>query len=129
MPPTNLLLLLAALAPAADAGPAVELNRDVRPILADACFACHGPAQPTRNGGTRLDRGAQAKRVVIPDEPGKSELFRRISSAEASERMPRAGHAVKLTGRQIGLVKRWIEQGAKWQARWAFARPARQDGP
>jgi hypothetical protein len=129
MPPTSLLLLLSALAPAADAGPAVEFSRDVRPVLADACFACHGPDKARRKSGLRLDLEAEAKRVVVPGKPDESELFRRISSDEASERMPPARHPVKLTTRQIDLVKRWIEQGAKWQAHWAFVPPARPDVP
>ena len=129
MPPTNLLLLLllSILAPAADAGPAVEFNRDVRPILADACFACHGPDKAKRKAGLRLDR--EAKDVVIPGQPDASELFRRISSADPNERMPPAKHPVKLTTRQIDLIKRWIEQGAKWQAHWAFVPPTRPDVP
>jgi hypothetical protein len=110
MPPTNLLLLFSVLAPAADAGPAVEFNHDVRPILADACFACHGPDKAQRKAGLRLD--LEANRVVIPGRPDESELFRRISSPEADQRMPPAKHPVKLTTRQLDLVKRWIEQGA-----------------
>jgi hypothetical protein len=129
MPSINLLLLLSVLAPAADAGSNVEFNRDVRPILSDVCFACHGPDKAKRKGGLRLDLESSAKRVVTPGKPDKSEIFRRISSTDVNERMPPEKHPVKLTTRQIDLVKRWIEQGAKWQAHWALIPPARPELP
>jgi hypothetical protein len=129
MPPTSLLLLLSALAPAADAGPAVEFNRDVRPILADTCFACHGPDKAKRKKDLRLDLEAGAQRVVTPGKPEQSELFRRISSDDVNERMPPAKHPIKLAARQIDVIKRWIEQGAKWQAHWAFVAPVRPTDP
>ena len=66
---------------------------------------------------------ADARRVVVPGKPDESELFRRISNPDANKRMPPAGHPIKLTPRQIDLVKRWIEQGAKWQKHWAFLPP------
>jgi hypothetical protein len=128
MPPTS-LLLLSVLVPAADPGPAIEFNRDVRPILADACFACHGPDKAKRKSGLRLDVEADAKKVLVPGKPDESELFRRITNADPAKRMPPARHPVRLTTRQIDLLKQWIEQGAKWQPHWAFIAPVRPDLP
>jgi hypothetical protein len=137
--------LVALLAPAAWFSPAraeealptvVEFNRDVRPILSDACFACHGPDQKKRKAGLRLytQEGAFATlrggaKPFVPGSPARSEVYRRISSTDAKERMPPARAARKLTPREVALIKRWIEQGARWQKHWAFLPPRRDPPP
>jgi len=123
---TSLLVLLSSMSVAADTAP-VEFNRDVRPILSDTCFTCHGPDKAKRKSDLRLDLEAEAKRVIVSGKPDKSELFRRISSTEASEQMPPPKHPRKLSVEQIATVKRWIEQGAQWQSHWAFIAPVRPD--
>jgi mono/diheme cytochrome c family protein len=127
------LLLCAALAgPARAEAPPVEFNRDVRPILADACFQCHGPDRARRKAGLRLDteEGATADlgegtRAVFPGRPEQSELLRRVTSTDDTQRMPppRSGRA--LTPAQVEVLRRWVEQGAKWQKHWAFLTPRR----
>src|SRR5438067_2106637 len=103
---------------AADALPAtIEFNRDIRPILSDNCYQCHGPDQAKRKADLRLDTeaGALADRkhkTLVPGRPEKSELHRRITSTDDNERMPAAASGKKLSPRQIALVKAWIEQGA-----------------
>jgi hypothetical protein len=103
----------------------VEFNRDIRPILADNCFACHGPDKNQRKADLRLDveEGALAVRgnvrPIVPGKPGASELWRRISVAEVKERMPPAKFGKRLTPHQIALIGRWIEQGARWQKHWS----------
>jgi hypothetical protein len=131
----RLLLLavcLAALtyAPALQAQPArkVEFNRDVRPILADHCFTCHGPAKSTRKAGLRLDTqdGLFGDEIVVAAQPGKSKLWERVSSADPKHVMPPPGKNRKpLTATQLETVRRWIEQGAPWQQHWAFIVPER----
>jgi hypothetical protein len=112
-------------------GGKVEFNRDIRPILSDTCYTCHGPAKSTRKAGLRLDTedGLFADlgegRVVAPGKPDQSELWRRVSAAEPSKRMPPPKSGRKLTARQVELIRRWIEQGAKWQNHWAFIPPQR----
>jgi hypothetical protein len=116
---------------------AVEFNRDIRPILADACFACHGPDKARRKADLRLDTEAGAfaaaelgdGKIIEPGNPAKSELFRRITAREDRERMPPASSGRKLSHRQVELLKRWIEQGAKWQKHWAFLPPKRPELP
>jgi hypothetical protein len=135
----TLALLAAALAaPAAGAEPLpekVEFNRDVRPILSDNCFACHGPDPAKRKAGLRLDteEGAFAKRrrrqAVVPGRPEKSEAFLRITSADETERMPPPRSHRKVTARQAQVIRRWIEQGAKWQKHWALLPPVRPAAP
>ncbi len=111
----------------------VEFNREIRPILSDKCFACHGPDAANRKAGLRLDTEAGARetlggkrRAVVPGDPNSSELYRRVSSDNPALRMPPAylGHA-KLTGAEIALFHRWIEEGAKWQGHWSFLPPRR----
>src|SRR6202040_3081428 len=91
--------------------PVVEFNRDIRSILADNCYACHGPDKNARKSGLRLDseEGALGKRdggpVLVPGKPAESELFRRITAHEEKERMPPARFGKKLTARQIDLVR------------------------
>ncbi len=128
-------LLLAALVPAVEPPPAVEFNRDIRPILSDVCFTCHGPDSTKRKAGLRLDteEGAKIKRrrrqAFVPGKPEQSEAFLRIVSADETEQMPPPGAHRKLTPRQIELVRRWIEQGARWQKHWALLPPSRPQPP
>jgi hypothetical protein len=111
----------------------VEFNRDIRPILSDRCFACHGPDAGNRKSPLRLDGEAFAKRDlgrgrfgIVPGDPAKSLVYQRITSANNALRMPpqSAGH-VALPEANIALLKRWIEQGAQWQAHWSFVPPSR----
>jgi hypothetical protein len=121
------IILLVWLRPSAAAP--VEFNRDVRPVLSGACFQCHGPDKAKRKADLRLDTEAGAARVLVPGDPAKSELYRRITARADDERMPppKSGH--KLTAAQTDALKRWIEQGAKWQKHWAFLLPVRPPLP
>lgn len=104
----------------------IEFNRDVRPILADHCFGCHGPDEKQRQGELRLDtaEGLSAERgsgpVVIAGQPEKSELIRRITSADADERMPPAGKGRPLSKAQTAVLVEWVRQGAVWQKHWSL---------
>ena len=111
--------------------PVVEFNRDIRPILSDRCFACHGPDKANRTTNLRFDieEGARGeisggRFAIVPGDVNKSEIIRRIRSKDDSVRMPPAyaGQA-RLSDREIGLIHRWIEQGAKWQKHWSFIPP------
>ena len=113
----------------------VAFNRDIRPILADACFHCHGPDPGSRKAGLRLDReeGIFAKRdegeVVVKGSPDKSLLYRRLITKDADEVMPPPDSHKELKPAQIAMVKRWIEQGAPWQPHWSFLKPERGSVP
>ncbi len=122
---TLLPILCLALLPAQSASPPVVFNRDVRPILSDACFACHGPDRARRKADLRLDVEAGGKKTITPGKPDKSELYRRITSTDVGDRMPPARHPIKLTAAQIDIVRRWIEQGGQWQKHWALLPPQR----
>lgn len=99
-------------------------NRDVRPILSDKCFHCHGPAAETRKADLRLDTadGAlQAKNaVIVPGKPHDSLLLQRINSTDPAEIMPPPDSNKTLTAEQREILRKWIEQGAKYQKHWAF---------
>src|SRR5262245_33010415 len=128
------ILCGSAMVRAAEPAARVEFNRDVRPILSDNCFQCHGPDQNKRKASLRLDMeeaapGKGGRSVVVPGDPAKSELFRRLTAEDESQRMPQAKTGRKLTPQQIDLVRRWIEQGAKWQKHWAFIPPQRPAPP
>jgi hypothetical protein len=118
--------LLAADAPAKP----VDFNREVRPILSDYCFACHGPDEANRKAGLRFDikEGAIGK-VVIPGDPAKSRLFVRMSHENKARRMPPPAFGRQPDDKQIALVKRWIEQGADWKTHWAYDPPKRVEPP
>src|SRR5947208_480707 len=130
----------AAAAPAATAGQAsaggdVRYSRDIRPILSDHCFACHGPDEKARKAKLRLDtkqgllgQGENGP-IVKPGDSGGSALFGRITAADPDERMPPAKHGKPLDGRQVEIIRRWIEQGAAWEQHWAFAAPVRPPVP
>jgi len=111
----------------------VEFNRDIRPILSDRCFACHGPDAGNRKSPLRLDGETGAKKDlgrgrfgIVPGDAAKSLVYQRVTSANNALRMPpqSAGHAA-LPASDIALLKRWIEQGAPWQTHWSFAAPKR----
>ncbi len=114
----------------------VDYLQDIRPILSDACYACHGPDEESRQAELRLDRLDQAisaagtdEKVIIAGNPEQSELLRRISSDDPAEVMPPAESGKSLTLEQIALIRRWIEQGAKWEQHWAFVNPIRPEIP
>ena len=113
----------------------VDFNRDVRPILSENCFFCHGPDKGHREADLRLDQkeGLLAShddvRIVAPGDPGESELFRRIISDDPDERMPSKGSGKALTEKQVSTLKAWIEQGAEYQGHWSFLPPKRPEVP
>ncbi len=113
----------------------VNYNLDVRPILADNCFACHGPDAKARQADLRLDTKAGAFSepsgypVIVPDKPEESELHLRIVSNDDHYRMPPADFNKTLTSEQIEVVTQWIREGAKWEGHWAFTVPVRPTLP
>ncbi len=112
------------------AGPAVEFNRDVRPILSDKCYQCHGPDAVAKKIPLRLDSEAAVKqKVIVPGKPEESELIRRITATSAAKRMPPAYAGVKLTEPEIATLTEWVAQGAPWQKHWSFLPPLRADVP
>jgi hypothetical protein len=112
-----------------DAKAPIEFNRDIRPILSDACFHCHGPDKAKRKADLRLDNPEGGQAVLVSGKPAESELFRRITAKDDSKLMPPPKSGRRLTAQQIALLGRWIEQGAKWQPHWAFIAPARPPLP
>lgn len=113
----------------------IDFNREIRPLLSDRCFRCHGPDAAQRQAKLRLDTrlGMQANRndlpVVVPGDPNASELYLRIAHADPSHRMPPTDSTPPLTASQIRLIKEWITQGAVWQRHWSFLPPARPPLP
>jgi mono/diheme cytochrome c family protein len=113
----------------ADSG--IEYNRDIRPILAENCFACHGADSAARKAGLRLDQRADAveAKAVVPGKPNESELIRRLVTDDKSEQMPPPKSNKKLKPEQIALLKKWVESGAEYQAHWSFITPTRPKPP
>src|SRR5687767_5642842 len=120
---------------AAAQGRAVEFNRDIRPVLSDKCFTCHGPDKARRLTKLRFDVEADAKQdlggrfAILPGAAAKSEMIRRITAADPARRMPPVASGRTLTGREIQLIERWIEQGARWDNHWSFIAPRRAPLP
>ena len=126
-------LVLASLATAADR---VEFNRDIRSILSDNCFQCHGPDEHKRQAGLRLDlknaaiMAAESGAIaIVPGMPEKSELIRRIISKDGDRQMPPPGSGKSLTRSQVQLLTQWISQGAEYQGHWAFQSIRRPEVP
>ena len=112
-----------------------DFYRDVRPILAKACFHCHGPDEETREAGLRLDRPEglfgtiEDRRVVSQGDPDHSELIRRIRSDEADTQMPPADSGKSLTPEQKEVLAKWVASGASWKEHWAFIPPQLPEVP
>ena len=124
--------LALAIGPAAGADEPVSFNRDVRPILADACYHCHGPDSAKRKAGLRLDsaEGATAdhegRHAVVPGKPEESELLERIAlDADDPAKMPPVASNRKLDAPQAETLRRWVAQGAKYEAHWSLVAPTR----
>ena len=103
----------------------VRFNRDVRPILSENCFECHGPDAAKRKADLRLDAGVLGQALIAAGKLGESELFQRITHADPEERMPPADFGRALTAAEVETLRRWIEQGAQWEKHWAFIAPKR----
>jgi hypothetical protein len=117
---------------AAPAVPApVEFNRDVRPILSDNCFLCHGPDRNRRKAGLRLDRRDEALKAeaFVPGNPDESELVARVLSTDPVEMMPPPGSNKSLDARQKEILRRWIRQGAEYQQHWSYEKPVKAPTP
>lgn len=127
--------LLAFAATAADSRGKVDFNRDIRPVLSDNCYACHGPDAGHRKAGLRLDQkeGALARLksddfAIVPGQPEKSSLVERITATD-DDQMPPEDSGKSLTLRQVDLLKRWIREGAEWKSHWSFIKPERPEPP
>jgi hypothetical protein len=113
----------------------IRFNRDVRPIFSDTCFKCHGFDAKARKADLRLDtkEGLTQKHKdflpVVPGDPSKSEIYRRIVTTDQDELMPPPKSGKKFTQRQKEIVKRWIEQGMDWEPHWAFTKIERPEVP
>jgi hypothetical protein len=119
------LLAFCAAAPAVRAQETVDFNRDVRPILSNNCFQCHGPDEKSRKAKLRLDtqEGALAASVV-PGKPDASELIARVVAPhDDASTMPPAKSGKRLTPKEVGILKAWIKDGAKYSAHWAYIKP------
>lgn len=113
----------------------ISYNRDIRPVLSDKCFACHGPDVSKVKAGLRLDLSSSAFAeleknkghfAIVPGNPDKSELIKRVSSNDPAIMMPiPESHLARLTTDEIKLFKKWIEQGAKYEKHWAFVAPVK----
>ena len=102
----------------------VQFNRDIRPLLSNNCFLCHGPDEGRRKAKLRLDVEAEAKKeVIVAGDVADSEFWARITSTDPDEMMPPPKSKKHLTAHQKALLKRWIEQGAKYEGHWAFIMP------
>jgi Protein of unknown function (DUF1553)/Protein of unknown function (DUF1549)/Concanavalin A-like lectin/glucanases superfamily/Planctomycete cytochrome C len=114
------------------AGPAVDFDRQVRPILSDNCFTCHGPDEKHRMAGLHFDtkEGAFSKPgVIVPGDSAHSKLYLKVSNPNTAMRMPPTYSGRTLTAQQIETLKNWIDSGAKWETHWAFVPPKRPDVP
>src|SRR5262245_36978067 len=125
----TLVVILLGISPAAAAEPP-DFNRLVRPILSAHCFKCHGPDDAVREAGLRLDQRASATKeldsgatAIVPGKPEKSELVRRILSADKDEQMPPATANKPLSAAQKEILKQWIAAGADYRPHWAFVAP------
>ena len=111
-----------------------EFNRDIRPILSDKCFACHGPDEAERKGDLRLDTEEGALRdlggyaAIVKGDAEDSELFFRIHDEDPNYVMP-PPESRQLTSKEKNLLERWINQGAPWQQHWAFELPVKRELP
>ena len=121
------MALMLIFPPAAKADDLLDFNRDIRPILSNHCFPCHGPDAKTRQAKLRLDVRRQAieKGAVVPGQPRASELLSRIEHSDQVKRMPPATTGKTLTPAQKNKLQHWIAEGANYDTHWAWVPPVR----
>jgi hypothetical protein len=114
----------------------LDFSRDIRPILSDRCFACHGPDDLERKGGLRLDHRDDAIRpaksgavAIVPGKPEQSELIKRLVTHDVDDVMPPPKTGKTVSSDQVELFRRWIAQGAPYREHWAFIPPERPAVP
>ncbi len=130
------VLLLELITAGAIAQDSVSFNRDIRPILSDHCFRCHGPDEGQRHSGLRLDQQEFAFKpadsgnaAIVPGDVAASALLHRVHSTDPDEQMPPREIGKPLKPAQIELLERWIREGAKYEGHWAFIKPTRPEIP
>ncbi|MBX3418906.1 MAG: PSD1 domain-containing protein [Pirellulaceae bacterium] len=129
------LIVVAGLTSAAYGQDRLSYNRDIKPILADKCFACHGLDEQTREAGLRLDTflGATSEEsgsaAIVPGDLEESELWARITSDDPDDIMPPPNSHKELTADEIAKLKRWIEEGAEYEEHWSFQPIVRLEPP
>jgi len=108
-----------------------DFNRDVRPILADKCFSCHGPDSKHREAELRLDveDSTRAANIIVAGQPDESQMIQRLVTANPDERMPPLKTGKQLTEKEIQVLRRWIESGAEFAPHWAYVAPRRTPMP
>ncbi len=121
---------------AAEEAGTIRFNRDIRPIMSDTCFHCHGPDKNSRKGDLRLDVREDALKPaksgaipIVPGDPGKSEIIKRIFTADADDLMPPDEAHKTLTAAQKDLFRRWVAEGAVYEAHWAYTPLVRPEVP
>lgn len=126
-------LLSAVLTAAAEP---LAYNRDIRPILSDNCFNCHGPDSASRKAGLRLDKFEEATRpnkdgvaAIVPGDTAKSSLVARLVTTDEDDLMPPPESHKELKPEQIAALTRWVSEGAKYEAHWSFIPPSRPPVP
>ncbi|HTT62314.1 MAG TPA: PSD1 and planctomycete cytochrome C domain-containing protein [Bryobacteraceae bacterium] len=134
--PERTVLLIACLALTAAAAEPVKFNRDIRPIMSDTCFRCHGPDKRARMAGMRLDRREDALKPnpsgaipIVPGNPDKSAIIQRIFAADPARRMPPKYAEKVLTEAQKDTIRRWVAEGAVYEGHWAYQPVARPPVP
>jgi hypothetical protein len=133
LPPLHFLPLLLFAAPLdAAETETVDFSKDVRPILSNRCFKCHGPDEGTREGGLRLDlresalgAGESGKIAIVPGRPDESELIQRLSHPDPDQIMPPASAKMEMPETEREVLRRWIAQGAEYKDHWAFQPPVK----
>ncbi len=126
---STICFLLLARLPSASAAEPVDFVRDVRPILSDKCFQCHGPDENAREGDLRLDLESAAREVLSPGKPAASELLKRVTSLDSDHRMPPPESKRTLSKTDIDILRRWIADGAVYKKHWSFEPVVRVDLP
>ncbi|MEO9590898.1 c-type cytochrome domain-containing protein [Rhodopirellula bahusiensis] len=107
----------------------IDFGRDIRPILSDHCFACHGPDEHDRQAGVRLDSAEGIADVIDQDEWAASLLIERIATDDSDMIMPPEDFHKPLSPKQIELLNQWVSEGAAYASHWAFTAPRRHELP